>query len=223
MVLLPELLVGYRQVQGSMSNNIDEMNRSKTLALQRINDQYPQVYSTIIQWSEASDCLYLGKKYYSEGYHQQAWKAVLKAFQTDWAMTLCTLKSYSLVTQLLRQSIYPHVTEQVPLQEHTTEPDTSKSAPIPLNNRFLIKRYLTVFILLFFPDTLLQALRIRWIHSQICPERHPPQSVSLKTLLGARLSAIHHSYKDFYNGCSGSAHPASHHEAIYVSKVMRNE
>lgn len=215
-VLVPELLVGYRQLQGSMSRNIDDMNRSKTLALKRINEQYPQVYSTVMQWCHAIDSLQLGKKYCNEGCNQQAWSAVSQAYKTDWAMTLCAFGSYSLVSQLLWQSTYHLFTQQQSANEHSMEVNAPSSAQFTLNNRFLIKRYITVFLLQLFPENLLRSLRIKWIHSQICPDRHFPQSVSLKTLLEARLSAIHNSYREFYNGCISSAHDASDHEAMQV-------
>ena len=130
-------------------------------------------------------------------------------------MTLCTLKSYSLVSKLLWRSVCHPFVGQQPLQKSTRRATPTKPAQCVSNNRFKVKRYITVFLLMLFPDNLLLSLRIKWIHSQICPEHRSPQSISLKTFFGARLSAVNKGRTDIYGVSRSTADKTSDKKGVH--------
>ncbi|MDS3859213.1 glycosyltransferase family A protein [Thermosynechococcaceae cyanobacterium BACA0444] len=58
--VVPEFLVGYRQVPGSMSYSVGTMERSLALLLQSIRQRHPEFPGAIFRWSQAGVYYWLG-------------------------------------------------------------------------------------------------------------------------------------------------------------------
>lgn len=70
--VVPRLLVGYRQVEGSMSNNPAPMDRAVNLILSRLAEKYPEIDPSIYAWNRSNFALYLAGKCRGVGNHRQA-------------------------------------------------------------------------------------------------------------------------------------------------------
>ncbi|HEY3321492.1 MAG TPA: glycosyltransferase family A protein [Planctomycetota bacterium] len=57
--VVPEHLVGYRNVKGSMSGDFTAMSRSYQLVISRVLQRHPEVPRRVVQWSAAMFFLYL--------------------------------------------------------------------------------------------------------------------------------------------------------------------
>lgn len=86
--VVPEFLLGYRQVTGSMSENSTVMARSYNLILADIQQRHPEIHPAIYQWSSSFFYNYLlGKSFASANY----WITLVwlyKALQVDFILLL---------------------------------------------------------------------------------------------------------------------------------------
>lgn len=57
--VIPEFLMGYRQVVGSMSTNYEVMERSHRLLMEDIRSRYPEVPAVLYRWSRSDFFYYL--------------------------------------------------------------------------------------------------------------------------------------------------------------------
>lgn len=86
--IVPEFLVGYRQVTGSMSANYRSMGRSYDLIMADVQQRHPEIPNPIYQWSGSYFYTYLIWKSYSCGNYWDSLVWLYKAFKLDFALIL---------------------------------------------------------------------------------------------------------------------------------------
>lgn len=100
--VVPEFLVGYRQITDSMSRNCSAMAKSYNLVKKKLQVAHPEIPVEIARWSKSYFYNYLvGRSYYS-GNHPDTIYWIFRALTIDWAVYLrpgiykilfiCTLK-----------------------------------------------------------------------------------------------------------------------------------
>ena len=105
--VFPRLLVGYRQVRGSMSTNPEPMGRGVDLILERLAKQHPEIDPSIYAWSRSNFSWYLAMKYSQVGNHRKALFCMNKALSLDY-FPLLRVGFYRLgITSLLKVLFHP--------------------------------------------------------------------------------------------------------------------
>lgn len=162
--LVPEFLIGYRQVADSMSRHRRVMEKSQRLVLASIHRENPDLYQTVERWTMRNFYAYLAyQSHRSDRYDEsQCW--LRKALQTDRAMTLLSHDFYVLsLMNRLRQ-----------LWSRSSAPATSQTwdqRPSPWFNRLTL---LSLALLKeIFPARLYEKVRLRSLRSKT------PQALAL--------------------------------------------
>lgn len=188
--LVPELLVGYRQVHGSMSRQTEQMARSRALALQPIERQFPKVYKCVNNWCVSLAHKSTARENFKQNNYAAAWVDFYKAFQTDPLITLTIYSNWTLFIQLLWRSILSsskglsttkHQTHNI---EHSPNTEFHKANILPLPSLTI---YIRLIMTRLFPAWIIQVLRMHWLNAQVCPQKTPPKSVSFKSVQKAQL------------------------------------
>jgi glycosyltransferase involved in cell wall biosynthesis len=81
--VVPELLVGYRKVLGSMSNNYTSMEKSHFLILEDVQSKYPKIPFEIYRWSTSNFCTYLATQSWRAGNHKNTLLWLYRAVKVD--------------------------------------------------------------------------------------------------------------------------------------------
>ncbi len=186
-LVVPELLVGYRQAAGSMSTDTDMMDDSRELAFKDIARRYPKVYKKVQGWAISISCMYsLSQHLKTRHQDAQAWAALRKALQTDRLMVLSTFINWSMMLSLVARPITSRL----------------RPARVPLRNRkqsligsiiSKIKTAVRIILSPLFPAWIVRGLRMRWLKTQVCPHQPgvktlPPWIIN-KSQLSIRLQA----------------------------------
>ncbi len=99
---VPEILMGFRQLSSSMSQDSAQMTRSYHSVMKIAREIYPEIPHELYRWSESNMYRYNSAKSELAGAHSQALFWLTKAIQIDfallWRPETCKI--------LLRQSIY---------------------------------------------------------------------------------------------------------------------
>ncbi|OCR00430.1 glycosyl transferase family 2 [Oscillatoriales cyanobacterium USR001] len=103
--VIPEFLVGYRQLATSMSCDYTEMAKSQSLVIANIQQKHPEISPNIYNWSLSSFHLYLAIKSSHNRNYQSSLFWLNKAFQEDWTMTLLHHNFYLLMIKNLLEFI----------------------------------------------------------------------------------------------------------------------
>lgn len=82
--VVPRILVGYRQVNGSMSTALEPMQRGVDLILDRFAQQHPEIDPSIYAWNRSNFAWYLALKCSRYGYHQGVLAYMKKAISLDY-------------------------------------------------------------------------------------------------------------------------------------------
>ncbi|HEY9619951.1 MAG TPA: glycosyltransferase family 2 protein [Crinalium sp.] len=88
--VVPELLVGYRKVLGSMSNNYQSMEKGHLLILEEVQARYPKIPSQVYRWSTSNFYSYLATQSWRAGNHRHTLLWLYRAAKTDWIHLLNT-------------------------------------------------------------------------------------------------------------------------------------
>ncbi|MBC8123391.1 MAG: glycosyltransferase [Gemmatimonadaceae bacterium] len=110
--VVPELLVGYRQVNGSMACNSKVMARSYHLVMEDSRGRCPEVPEPVYLWSSTKFYLYLMSRCYGSGDYPGTLSCLYRAVRSDFVVLLW-LRVYAiflkstlmLATQPLRRQI----------------------------------------------------------------------------------------------------------------------
>ena len=86
--VVPEFLVGYRQVTGSMSENYESMSKSYSLIMAEVQQRHPEIPNTIYRWSSSFFYTYLAGKSSGCGNHWSTLIFLYKALQVDFKLCL---------------------------------------------------------------------------------------------------------------------------------------
>lgn len=81
--VVPEFLVGYRQIDGSMSANVETMARSYDRIIDAIRARHPEISAEVFRWSAGYFYLYLTGKAYLSGNAPAAIKWLNRAIAHD--------------------------------------------------------------------------------------------------------------------------------------------
>jgi glycosyltransferase involved in cell wall biosynthesis len=202
-MLVPELLVGYRQAGGSMSTHANVMDKSQELAFEKISRQYPQVYREVRRWAASVNAIYELSQHLQAHRHAQAWEALRKALQADVLIVLTTyinwVMMFSLIAQMIAarlQSAWVHLLKR-PLKEDSTA-SLGRTLPngkgaIPLEGfaiATIISKIGTGARLLLsplFPAWIIRELRMRWLSAKVSPHQPGSQTLSPWRVSRARL------------------------------------
>lgn len=99
--VVPEFLVGYRQLSYSMSCNTDSMERSYQLVMADVKQRHPELPDYIYRWSGGNFYIYLAMRaYYSQNY-QRTLDYLKKSLSFDPLMTLIRHNLYELFLKSL--------------------------------------------------------------------------------------------------------------------------
>ncbi len=105
--VVPEFLVGYRQVIGSMATNSLAMARSYELVMQQAQKYHPEIPPIIHQWSSSIFYDYLLGKSYQNGHHRMALYWLQKVLQQDKSLLLRPGLYRLFLTCLIKLAIHP--------------------------------------------------------------------------------------------------------------------
>ena len=107
--VVPEYLVGYRQIASSMSSNYAVMAKSYSLIMADVRQRHPEIPANIYRWSSSSFYLYnLAVKSNRSGNHRSTLFWLYRAFQEDLFMTLLRHNSYILsIESILKILVSP--------------------------------------------------------------------------------------------------------------------
>ena len=188
--LVPELLVGYRQVHGSMSRQTEQMARSRALALQPIERQFPKVYRCVSQWCVSMAHMNTARQYFKQHHHTDALAAFNKALQADPLLTLTTYSRLTFLIQVLWRYIVVAFKGLSPSQHQASTTDQPRSTGFNnVNDSSMssFKVYVRLLMNRLFPASLVQFLRMQWLNGQVCPHHTSPKTISFNVRQRARL------------------------------------
>lgn len=94
--LVPDFLVGYRQVRGSMSRNFYVMEKSQQLTLESLGDRNLSLYQKLKPWTMRNFYAYLGYQSHHDGQFKESQQWFSKALKEDFTMTLLSHDFYVL-------------------------------------------------------------------------------------------------------------------------------
>uniref|UniRef100_B8HRB2 Glycosyl transferase family 2 n=1 Tax=Cyanothece sp. (strain PCC 7425 / ATCC 29141) TaxID=395961 RepID=B8HRB2_CYAP4 len=99
--VVPEFLVGYRQLKNSMSRNLDLMARSQSLVLEASRNHHPELPTAVYRWSTSRFYIYLAScsRRIEDFSGTSAW--LFRALELDPVMVLICPELYIFVFQFL--------------------------------------------------------------------------------------------------------------------------
>ncbi len=110
--VVPEFLVGYRQIPSSMSCNYAAMAKSHSLIMADVRQRHPEIPANIYRWSSSSFYLYnLAIKSNRSGNHRSTLFWLYRAFKEDLFMTLLRHNSYILSIESILKILVAPITQ----------------------------------------------------------------------------------------------------------------
>ncbi len=103
--VIPEFLVGYRQLSNSMSKDYSAMAKSLQLVLEKVQKRHPNIPPFIYQWSLSNFYIYLAHKSNENDQYQEALKWLAQALRLDPIMVLIRHDLYVLILFYFVQSL----------------------------------------------------------------------------------------------------------------------
>jgi len=154
--VVPEFLVGYRQIINSMSCNYSAMAKSHSLIMTAVQQRYPEIFDNIYRWSSSNFYMYLAVKSSRNSHYQDTLYWLYQALKLDIPMTLIRHNLYTLsihsglklgaqfLSSLLRRNvaIQPEVSSPTPgmaITDITRRMDIHKRLPSQLYERSRFK------------------------------------------------------------------------------------
>jgi len=122
--VVPEYLVGYRQITSSMSCNFTAMAKSQSLIMADVQQRHPEIPSSIYRWSSSNFYIYLAVKSNRSGNHQSTLLWLYRAFKEDLFMALLRHNLYFLSVESLLKMLVSHPTESGLQLKPTSESST---------------------------------------------------------------------------------------------------
>jgi len=122
--VVPEYLVGYRQIASSMSCNYPAMAKCHSLIMADVRQQHPEIPSNIYRWSSSNFYIYLAVKSNRSGNHRSTLFWLFRAFQEDLFMALLRHNLYLLSIKSILKIIVSPPTESGLKVKPTSESST---------------------------------------------------------------------------------------------------
>lgn len=100
--VVPEFLIGYRQIPGNMGTRLSVMAASHDLVLENILKRHPNIPNKWHRWSKANFRMYLAMRSHENCHYEDSTAFILKAFRLDplgmllrhdtclWVLAFCT-------------------------------------------------------------------------------------------------------------------------------------
>jgi len=118
--VVPEFLVGYRKLSGTMSCDYGAMAQSHELMLQSVQQAHPEMPRAIYQLSKSSFYLYLARQSHQLGSDRTTLLWLYKAWRADFITPLLRYGFYTLaiksLSSLIAQPVAPMLGLKYPLQ-----------------------------------------------------------------------------------------------------------
>ncbi|HEY9847722.1 MAG TPA: glycosyltransferase family 2 protein [Candidatus Caenarcaniphilales bacterium] len=108
--VVPEFLIGYRQVGGSMACNGQSMAKSRQLVMTQIQQRHPEIPATIFRWSRSYFYLYLASKSALSGDHWHTLVWLYQALRLDPALLVSFRLYRGLIFSLAKMIMKPLAT-----------------------------------------------------------------------------------------------------------------
>lgn len=140
--VVPEFLVGYRQISSSMSCNYEAMAKSHSLIMADVRERHPEIPANIYRWSNSSFYIYnLAVKSNRNGNHRSTLFWLYRAFLEDSLMTILRHNFYILsIESILKIILSPVTQSRSDLKSTSTETEGTTISTI--NRRTSIHKML---------------------------------------------------------------------------------
>ena len=139
--VVPEYLVGYRQITSSMSCNFAAMAKSQSLIMADVRQQHPEIPSSIYRWSSSNFYIYLAVKSNRSGNHRSTLSWLYRAFKEDLFMALLRHNLYLLsIESLLKIIVLPPAKSGLELKQ--TSQSSEETTLATIESRIKIHRML---------------------------------------------------------------------------------
>lgn len=124
--VVPEFLVGYRQIPSSMSCNYAAMAKSHSLIMADVRQRHPEIPTDIYRWSSSTFYIYnIAVKSNRSGNHRSTLFWLYRAFREDLFMTLLRHNLYILSIQsILKMIVVPTTASQLELPKTSNKEAT---------------------------------------------------------------------------------------------------
>jgi glycosyltransferase involved in cell wall biosynthesis len=205
-LVVPELLVGYRQASGSMSTHADIMDRSQELAFATVSRRHPKVYSEVRRWAASVNAIYALSQHLKANRNEQAWKSLRRALKTDVLIVLTTYGTWPMVVSLVARAIaarlqsaweyllkpFSQANSAVGFEREMQGEKGAIASATPKNtpkNTPKIATVLRIILSPLFPAWIIRELRMRWLSAKVNPDRPKIQALSPWSVSRARLIA----------------------------------
>ncbi|NDJ17111.1 glycosyltransferase family 2 protein [Myxacorys almedinensis] len=105
--VVPEILIGYRQVIGSMSFDCEKMMRSCELVLSQIQQQYPEIPTKVFRWTRSNFNWYSALRCEQQGDRSKTIAYLFQAARLDY-LPLLRPRFYSMMLSSLLVLLWQH-------------------------------------------------------------------------------------------------------------------
>lgn len=106
--VVPEFLVGYRQITSSMSCNFAAMAKCHSLIMTDIRQLHPEIPASIYHWSSSNFYIYLAVKSNRSNNHKSTLFWLIRAFKEDFFMAIMRHNLYLLsIESILKILVLP--------------------------------------------------------------------------------------------------------------------
>lgn len=123
--VVPEFLVGYRQIATSMSCNFAAMAKSHSLIMTGVRQQHPEIPSSIYRWSSSNFYIYLAVKSNRSRNHRSTLFWLYRAFKQDLLMALLRHNLYLLsIESAVKMLIKPRIKSELEFPNISSESTT---------------------------------------------------------------------------------------------------
>jgi glycosyltransferase involved in cell wall biosynthesis len=139
--VVPEFLVGYRQITSSMSCNFAAMAKCQALIMADVRQRHPEIPASIYRWSNSNFYIYLAVKSNRISNHRSTLFWLYRAFQEDLLMTLFRHNLYLLSIESILKIIAPSAT-QSGSELKSTSAETEGTTIAAIETRMKVHRML---------------------------------------------------------------------------------
>jgi glycosyltransferase involved in cell wall biosynthesis len=116
--VVPEFLVGYRQITTSMSCNFAAMAKSHSLIMADVRQRHPKIMTSIYRWSSSNFYIYLAVKSNRSGNHRSTLLWLYRAFESDLLMAILRHNLYLLsIESILKMIVSPPTESELELKQ----------------------------------------------------------------------------------------------------------
>lgn len=159
--VVPEFLIGYRQMTNSMSRNYESMVKSYQLVLQNVQSHNPGIPKNIYNWSLSNFYIYLAYQSYNYGDYKISCYWLYQAWLLDPSMTTLRYEFYMINIKNILQLIFPKRNNQTDNQQTISNKEN-------YNESFYLKKiHQSIKIGEFMPRRVYETIRIKWLYWQL--------------------------------------------------------